>query len=130
MENTNDNLGRKIKQLRIIKNYSQEYMAECLGISQSAYSNIEKKGGTIQHDRLKKIADIFGVSIEEIENIELGVTVNIANNSNKGDINGYVNNLYNQQNKDILLEQTMLNLNQLAKSIEDLVNAIKKEKTT
>ena len=34
-------LGEKLKQARLTKNFSQEYMAEVLQISQKTYSNFE-----------------------------------------------------------------------------------------
>lgn len=35
-------IGNKIKNIRELKNFTQEYMAEKLDISQAAYSKLEK----------------------------------------------------------------------------------------
>ena len=36
------NIGQKVKELREKRNYTQEYMAEQLGITQGSYSKIEQ----------------------------------------------------------------------------------------
>lgn len=35
-------VGQKIKKIRELRNYTQEYMAEQLGMSQTGYGNIER----------------------------------------------------------------------------------------
>lgn len=55
-----------LKHIRERANYTQAYVADCLGITQQAYANYER--GVRQPDNimLKKIADLFGVSIDYI----------------------------------------------------------------
>ena len=51
----------KIKQLRELKNYTQEYMAQQLGLSTRAYSKIETGETQLTINRLNEIATILGV---------------------------------------------------------------------
>ena len=61
-------IGNKIKMVRCSKEFSQEYVSLKLGISQTAYSRLEK-GKTAMTDRkLSAIATILEVSKEDILN--------------------------------------------------------------
>lgn len=51
----------KIKAKRLQLNYSQDYIAGILSISQNAYSKIELGYSKISVDRLGEIAEIFNV---------------------------------------------------------------------
>jgi len=55
-------VGEKIRIQRLIKNYTQEYMAFMLDISQAAYSNIERDSTAITLTRLYEIAEILEIS--------------------------------------------------------------------
>ncbi len=52
-----DDLPYKIKRLRELRNYTQEYMAGRLGISQRGYSKIESGKSTLSVQRLRQIAE-------------------------------------------------------------------------
>ena len=54
--------GQKIRILRRLKGYSQEYFASQLGISQGAYGKIERGESDITLGRLREIADILEVT--------------------------------------------------------------------
>ncbi|SNR62763.1 helix-turn-helix domain-containing protein [Flavobacterium sp. ov086] len=59
-------IGEKIRKIRIIKGFSQEYIADLLQISQSAYSDIERGKTKINLERLKKVALIFEIDVNYI----------------------------------------------------------------
>ena len=52
-------LGIKIRQLRELKGFSQEYMAQRLSISQRAFSKIERQEVPLDWNRIADIAAIF-----------------------------------------------------------------------
>ena len=54
-------IGHHIRQLREARDYSQDYMADRLEISQSAYANIENGKVHLRVDRLYDIAAILEV---------------------------------------------------------------------
>lgn len=58
--------GTKIRLGRQKKGLSQENMAQVLGITQPAYSHIERNAGSLTIDRLQKIAEYLEVSIGEL----------------------------------------------------------------
>lgn len=58
--------GTKIRLARQKKGLSQENMAQVLGITQPAYSHIERNAGSLTIERLQKIAQYLEVSIAEL----------------------------------------------------------------
>jgi transcriptional regulator with XRE-family HTH domain len=59
-------IGEKIRIRRLTKNYSQEYMAFMLEISQAAYSNLEREETKLTIDRIYEIAEILEMSPFEL----------------------------------------------------------------
>lgn len=59
-------IGRKIKHLRLLKDYTQEYVADKIGLTQQAYSSIERNSVDIGICLLLKLAKIFEVDVREI----------------------------------------------------------------
>lgn len=57
-----------IRMIRILKNISQEHMAETLGISQSSYGKLERGATNLTMQRLDRIAKILGMTPFEIVN--------------------------------------------------------------
>ena len=64
-------ISLKIKTLREVKGYSQEYMANQLGISQSTYCKMEKNERMINFQNINKIASILETKMVEIVVIDL-----------------------------------------------------------
>ncbi|MBK8442567.1 MAG: helix-turn-helix transcriptional regulator [Sphingobacteriales bacterium] len=65
-----NNLGKNIRHLRELRNYTQAYVASQLGISQRAYSKIEQCADNISMKRLQHIAQILSVSVKDIIDFE------------------------------------------------------------
>lgn len=76
-------IGYKIKNIRELKNFTQEYMAEKLDISQAAYSKMEKGDTKISQDKLNKIAEILEVNPDDITDFDNKKILN-SYNSIKG----------------------------------------------
>lgn len=55
--------GNKLRQLRLEKGYSQEYLADILKISQKTYSNIENNKSIVSISRLKRIAEEYQIDL-------------------------------------------------------------------
>ncbi len=67
-----NSLGQKIRKIREIKGFSQQYVARKLRISQEYYSYLENKKKEIPEIYLRKIAALFDVSVEFIKTFDLG----------------------------------------------------------
>lgn len=61
--------GITLKKLRLLKNVSQQEMARRPGISQQAYSKLEKQK-TVNRERLRKILSVLKSSHRELEAIK------------------------------------------------------------
>lgn len=54
-------IGHKIRQIRELKGYSQEYVASKLGVSQRAYSKLETNETKLDWQKITKIAGVFEI---------------------------------------------------------------------
>jgi len=63
-------IEEKIRKLRELKGFSQENIADELGISQKAYSNIETGKTDITMHRVDQISKVLGVSLDGLLNFD------------------------------------------------------------
>lgn len=64
------NYHEKVRKMREFRNYTQEYMAEQLNLSQRAYSSLENGKTQLSVERLVDICKLLDVSVGEILDIE------------------------------------------------------------
>jgi transcriptional regulator with XRE-family HTH domain len=86
-------IGNNIRRIREIKNYTQEAVAEMVGLSVTAYGDIERGKTDVNFTRLGQIAEALEVRPEEI--VTFGsVTYNNTINDGQHGVNnqGTVNN--------------------------------------
>lgn len=87
-------IGKKIRQIRIQKELSQEAIAHKLSMSQSAYAKVEKGITKLDMERFIKIAEILETDPYDLLQIDNGKTINFNNSQLT---NGYVENFYAEQ---------------------------------
>ncbi len=63
-------IGNNIKNIRELKNLTQEFVAEKLDISQSAYSRLESGETKISKEKLHQIAEVLEVKPEDIREFD------------------------------------------------------------
>ena len=122
------NTSLKINKYRELKNYTQDYMAEKLDISQNTYSKIENGGIKLTVDRLKQISDILETPIEELINAENQVFN--FHNSNIEKFYGYIESLH-EDNKELTMTTIKIlndQLTYLQKENERLLTLLEKNK--
>ena len=71
MDIENKNLGQKIKLLRKSKGWTQEQLAEQIGIDNKHLSRIEKGYHMPNYQIIKKLAQIFNFDIRNFEDISM-----------------------------------------------------------
>lgn len=59
-------IAEEIRRLRMAKSFSQDYMAEKLGITQQAYSKIENQISEASISRLQQICEILDVPLPQL----------------------------------------------------------------
>lgn len=92
----------KIKSIRELKNYTQEYMADQLGVTQAGYSKIEKGKTILSYVKLVEIAKILEVSVEDIISFDSQRYFNSFNTVKGNNNNGSI--LINSSNDEALKE--------------------------
>lgn len=65
-----NNIGEKIRKIRDLKGFSQENMADMLGLSLPAYADIERGKKEVTLSRLEKIAEKLGVTLNDVLNFD------------------------------------------------------------
>jgi len=103
-------LGQKIKKLRELKNFSQEHMADELGLTQGAYSKIETGETDVPYTRLEQIAKILGIRPEDIIAFNEHMVFNVMHNQTGNGL--VIHNQISQSEK---------------KLYEDIIEGLKKE---
>lgn len=78
-------VNEKIRLIRETKGFTQEQVAEKLGVSPSAYGDIERGENDPKLSKLQKIAEIFEVQLSELVDSSEKGSLNI--NFNKGEKN-------------------------------------------
>lgn len=100
----------KIKQIRELKNLTQEHMSNQLGLSVRAYSKIESGETQLTINRLKEISSILEIDPIEILGFNVKKIFNINNSDEASNYNDYTNKLIQQYEETIqsLKEQICL----------------------
>lgn len=101
----------KIKQIRELKNFTQDYMAQQLGLSTRAYSKIETGETQLTINRLNEISHILGITPIEV----LGFDDKLIFNNCKQD--GYIG-INNINLPEKLIEQYETTIQSLKEQIE------------
>ncbi len=108
---------KRIIEIRKGKGISHDAMAVNLGISQAAYSKIEKEETKLSVERLFKIAEILEVEVAEV----LGVSRKQYNQTNSEGGTGYLQEtaIFHQENKETVKK--------LLESKDDMIKYLKEE---
>ena len=75
-------IGSKIKKLRELKNYTQEYMAQQLHLSVNGYGKIERNDVDVTIGRLEEIAKILETDVMQILTFDEKLIFNIHQSNN------------------------------------------------
>lgn len=84
-------IGERVKRLRMKKDYSQDYVASKLGMSQRAYSKIENNETKLSIEHLYKLGEVFEMPVSDILDPE---NRPVYNNFNTHNGEGIVINKY------------------------------------
>jgi transcriptional regulator with XRE-family HTH domain len=101
VQQTIDSVISKIKEIRKLKGFSHEYIADTLQISVSAYNKIERQETKLTLERLLQIQQILDVPLSKLLDLK---AENIYNQDLKDNAVGHIShqeiqNLY-QENKE------------------------------
>jgi transcriptional regulator with XRE-family HTH domain len=116
-------LGQKIKKLRELKNFTQSHIACELGITQSAYSKMEQGETEISYSKISKIAEVLGISPEEIMTFNEQMIFNVMHNQTG---NGFVVNKGISDNEKKLYEDQIAQLKEEVSYLKKVLDKLLK----
>lgn len=101
----NMKVHEKIRALRNVSQYTQEYMAERLGISTSGYAKMERGITRLSMEKLEQISQILGVEFSELAT-DKNIICFIGDNNE----NNHKGNTYYAENNELTVELDKLEL--------------------
>jgi transcriptional regulator with XRE-family HTH domain len=113
-------IGQKIRQIRELKGYSQEYIASKLGVSQRAFSKIETNETKVDWQKITKIAEILEIEPLDIVSFDDNLVFNNCNQSGK--FEQFINQL-----PEKLMEQYDMRIKALEEEVIFLRDIVKKK---
>lgn len=102
--------ANRLQQLRKMNGYSQDVLAEKLGISRQAISKWERAESSPDTDNLIALANLYGMTLDELLNSNSDKVVVNTNKKVKRDFKGKFKSLVSKANDFGIYPQTALNL--------------------
>ncbi|MCW9709425.1 MULTISPECIES: helix-turn-helix domain-containing protein [Avibacterium] len=130
----------KVRVMREIRQWSQEEMADRMGMSVTGYAKIERGQSKLHYDKLEQIANIFNISVNDLIDLDKRMPMWYFGENNNHNIANYYSTdnavhleleklkliIENQQqllhSKDLLLQQKDNEI----KSLNEIINLLKK----
>lgn len=109
----------KLKVLREVNNYTQEFVAETLGVDQSTYSKIERNPKNLKAEQAEKLAKLYDVDVSDI--ISSDVTISFSHNTID---KGYIHNHFDHKG---MFEQVISAKDEEIKVLMEQVDHLKKQ---
>ena len=99
-------ISESLKKIRKSKGYSQEYVADYIGIDTTNYGRIERGQTSITFDRLEQLAKLYGLSI-----VEFVVTLTNSkpiNNTENADSAYFINTIDYLKKEVLFLRESLI----------------------
>lgn len=117
--------GTKIRMVRELRGYSQEYMSERLGIAQNTYSKIETNQSKLSAENMKKIADVLEISPMDIISQQPAI-INLQSNQGTQQAFGYIETFISSQKE--LYAQIIESKNLEITRLTNIINTLSTQK--
>ena len=121
MEIMHAKIGSKIRMIRELKGFSQEFMANSLGITQNSYSKLENQKTKLSLERINSISKILEIDPIDLITFEENLVFNKCSQSGKIQTlnNNFPKELKEQYENQIahLKEEVVFLRDQLRKSL-------------
>ncbi len=147
-------LPKKLKLIRSLKSWTQEDVADKLGISTHAYAKIERGETDVNLSRLQQIAEVMEIELSQLFGLDEKNVFNLTGDQNGDHNNQCIDNNWNvnspsteqieykhklekanliieQQQKEIdYLKKEIDDLKQQVNDLRDMINLLKKQEKT
>jgi transcriptional regulator with XRE-family HTH domain len=118
-----DKIGHSLRKIREIKGLKQETVAKKLGLTTNGYGKIERGESTINLERLNQIAEVFGVSANDILHFDENIIYNISNMNNSAP-HGTVNNFSISEEERKVLQLQITTLTDIVEKQNQLIQQL------
>lgn len=119
------NIGENIKKIRELKNYTQEHVAKKLNVSRAWYIKLESNSSDIKYEHLQKLAEIFGVTVNDIISFSDKNFFNTTHhNHNVKNVGNIINDFQHEEMK-ALYEKLLTEREQRLKDKDDMIKQLK-----
>lgn len=110
------NIAENLRKHRVLRGYTQEYIAEYLGKKDyTAYSRYEQGRSNLKMEDAIKLAELYQVDVQELISVSPKVNQSLENNKTKS--NGLVSILVDLDGSSSTLENNIIRL----KKINELI---------
>ena len=111
------NVNDKIRMMREMNNWTQEYVADKLHMSLTSYAKLERGESRLQLDKLSKIAEVFQVNIADLLSLDKQGLIWLISGDGSGNYSNL--NYYNTNNeRDFQIEKLTLQFQHKTEIIE------------
>lgn len=117
------NVGNKIKKLRELRNFTQDYMADALQMSQAGYGKIERDETDISLSRLQQIAEVLKVGLNDLIGFDEKMIIFGAMNTHAAANNGIFLGKDNFDNERKLYEDQIKQLKEDKSFLQEMLKA-------
>lgn len=117
-------IGQKIKKLRELKNLTQTYMADELGLTQGAYSKIELGESEVSYTRLEKISSVLGLKPEDVISFNDQMVFNVMNNPNGGNVFSHIHQQSMTNSERKLYEDQIAQLKEEVSHLKSIIDKL------
>ncbi len=108
----------KLKILREVNNYTQEFIAETLGVDQSTYSKLEKNPKNLKADQAEKLAALYELEVSDI--LSSDIVISFTHNTID---KGYIHNNFVEKG---MIEKIITAKDGEIKTLRDQVDHLQK----
>lgn len=118
-----ETVAERLRQIRLKKNYSQEYVASKIGLSQKAYSKIENNETRLNVETLLILSDVLETPIAEFFTNSQNPILNDFSSARTGD-----NVIYKQKNDkkmEELYNKLLASKDEVIRSKEEEIKSLK-----
>ncbi|WHP47779.1 helix-turn-helix transcriptional regulator [Mannheimia bovis] len=124
----------KIKVMREMNQWTQEEVAEKLGMSTTGYAKIERGQTNVSVEKLKQIAAIFNINVSQLlDDTEKFIICSIGDNHSNYNNYFSVNEKLASENEKLKLEveltnQLLTQKDNEIRSLQEIINLLKKSR--
>ena len=119
------NIGHNIRQVRELKNLTQEYVAKKLGVSRSFYIKVENNETQIKFEQLQALSKVMDVSLNDIIDFNDKQIFNTTHHNHNVKTVGNVINDYQQEEMKSMYEKLLVEKDARLQEKDEIIKMMK-----